>query len=160
MVQIYCPNCKRQLWGVRRGGQRAPRRGEDTHPHVPGGRCPCGPSPARAAAPRHQGLRLSPQALGLHREPWVRGLGWAAQAAGPFPSLQVLAVASESPRVPPVTQHWGQRGPAEPLGCQGSPKGQRSLGTQDSQVSRSSASLVSLRVPGMSGWHGAGLWCC
>lgn len=126
----------------------------------PAGRCPHGLSPAHAAVPRHQELNPSPQFLGLHQEPRAHGLGRDVQAAGPFLSLRVLSVTSESPRVPAVTQHWGQWGPAEPLGCQGFPKGQQSLGTQDSQVRQSSTSPVLRRVPGMRGWHGAGLRCC
>lgn len=137
-----------------------PGRGRTSSHMSPAGRCPHSLSPAHAAVPRHQELNPSPQFLRLHQEPQVHGLGRDVQAAGPFPSLRVLSLTSESPRVPTVTQHWGQWGPAEPLGCQGFPKGQQSLETRDSQVRQSSTSPVLLRVPGMRGWHGAGLWCC
>lgn len=86
MVQIYCPNCIHQLWGLGResGGASQSLLGErgwvqDTHPHGPGDRCPLPPHPPCKSTllPQASGAEIPPPAPGAAALPWgAVGCGW------------------------------------------------------------------------------------
>lgn len=123
MVQIYCPNCKHQLWSVQRGEHRAPRQGEDTHPHVPSGQMPPRPLTSPCCCPQAPGAESQPPVSGV--APRATG-PWAGQGCAGCRSLSIptglVFDFRESP-CPHCHTALGTMGPCRASGVSGLPKG-------------------------------------